>query len=365
MPRFGLDVRPEDLSGGQSLTSKLGAARCNCAQELDTAFSCVKVQSDVLLRALVTAVRGYRTPWRCRDAGVLLATCYLDQRYGNLSSPVLSLATVEQHAAGGYSDPFQALWACEFYLANFLLCIDDLAGGADNASDSLLGGPGHILGELLVPVTRPDMQSRNILRDPQRATSILYCLLNWHRWVRHMEEGNACVSMCQSENAAPSLDTICTDALCTALFRETRSSPLALAGLDTPGPASSRACVTWVFDLLAQLALLLDVREPASANPFALSDSTSYAGCWPTAQNLARCIRTNIIRGNGGVLGPSRSCLKLLGDLSECIGGISLRQIAENCVSKDLNWAVRCAPLVDLDYRAWYFNSVRDVSSTR
>ncbi|KAF6001649.1 hypothetical protein F1559_000763 [Cyanidiococcus yangmingshanensis] len=361
--RFGLDVRTDDESMGHNANTKLGTARCNCAQELDTAFSCLKVQSDVLVRVLVTAVEGYRKPWRCQDAGVLLATCYLDQRHGNLSSPALSLATVEQHSLGGHSDPFQALWACEFYLANFLLCIDDLAGGAENGTRSLLGGAGHILGELLVPVARPDMQSRDILRDPQRATSLLYCLLNWHRWVRHMEEDSACVALCQPVETAPSLDTICTDSLCTALFRESRSSPLTLAGLTVPERPTPRACVTWLFDVLAELAVLLDAGEPVTTNVFALSDSTSYGACWPAAQRLAHCMRTNVVEGNGGVLGPTRSCQQLLGDLSECIGGIALRQTAENCVTKDINWAVRCAPMVDLDYHTWFFDAVRDAST--
>jgi hypothetical protein len=352
---------------GMSATAsvKLGQARCSCAQEIDTAFNCLKIQSDVLVRALVTTALSYAKPWRCQDAASLLATCYLDQRYGNLSSPTVSLATVEQRVLGGYSDPFQALWACEFYLANFLLCVDDLVGGSGNTTRSLLGGAGHILGELLVPVGRPDMRSRQILRDPKRTSSILYCLLNWHRWVLHLQENTACIEPCEAVDAAPTFDKICTGSLCAVLFREPRGPPVTLASLTTPERPVPRACIAWLFDVLAQLALLADEKELGSNNLFALSETASYGSCWPIAQRLAGCLYTNVVDGNGGgLIGPVHRCDKSLGDLSECIGGIALRETALHCATRDNLWAVRCAPMVDLDYRSWYFGTMQLAAKT-
>ncbi|KAK4537337.1 hypothetical protein CDCA_CDCA12G3362 [Cyanidium caldarium] len=330
-----------------------------CAVTMNAVYGCLKTQTEVLLRVFLTVTDGWSRGGgggaQCQQAAQLLATCYADQRSDDMNSPGKGLSSAGQASIGGRSDPYEAVRACEFYLANWLLCIDRVYTDNGAQRPSLLGGPAGILGTLLEPVSLREAPDTYRASDtPPKTRSILFCMELWHRYYLAMRDDTACFSVCAVK--ATGADALCPTAMCRALFQGATEAPSPSRRSRHPDELPAIPCAASLLDTLAQVALHVLAGGDNATAATSLTAPLNYQPCLTGAEALRDCLRSNVAVG-GGVLGPVRNCRYALRTLADCIGGAPAQETAEVCVARDVNYAVRCAPMVDVDYRAWFFNT--------
>lgn len=313
------------------------ASTCTCQRNVDAVFRCMSEQSALLLRAYIVAIEGASSSagrdvaittdgpsadnattarpapaWPCGDAAYLASTCYLN---------------ATRTAANVYG----ALSRCAFPLANLLVCGARAAqapGAPNRTAPSLLGGAPYILGTLF---------------DAQRAGSVVQCVGALDGYARALANGTACYDVCSAASAADFARDPCAATTCRTLFGRTRSLDSARRG----------SCAATLLDAAARFALR--ALRPRVAGGDARG-TIAYASCWSRAEQLAQCARQNVAQG-GGMLGPTADCTARARALALCIGGAPLGRAVTTCMARDAPIAMRCAPMVDVDYPVWFFNT--------